>query len=143
VVRTKELHAELALQVDDVFAHGQAATGIAASPRWFSTAASRRRGELRLSRRSEQNVHRPGARARRAALGAHHAPRGGDENGQTYYERCLAILADLEEADLASRGAGRAARHPAGQRPDVVGTLHLAAPSRLMEQYPELRSRWC
>jgi DNA-binding transcriptional LysR family regulator len=26
----------------------------------------------------------------------------GTENGQAYYERCLAILADLEEADLAA-----------------------------------------
>src|SRR5580704_9949277 len=63
------------------------------------------------------------------------------ENGQAYYERCLAILADLEEADLA------AARSQAEVRgllrvnaPMSFGTLHLAAAvADFMEKYPELR----
>jgi DNA-binding transcriptional LysR family regulator len=63
------------------------------------------------------------------------------ENGQAYYERCLAILADLEEADLA------AARSQAEVRgllrinaPMSFGTLHLArAVADFMEKYPELR----
>ena len=63
------------------------------------------------------------------------------ENGQAYYERGLAILADLEEADLA------AARSQAEVRgllrvnaPMSFGTLHLArAVADFMEKYSELR----
>jgi DNA-binding transcriptional LysR family regulator len=63
------------------------------------------------------------------------------ENGQAYYERCLAILADLEEADLAAtrlqaevRGLLRV------NAPMSFGTLHLArAVVDFMEIYPELR----
>jgi len=63
------------------------------------------------------------------------------ENGQTYYERCLAILADLEEADLA---VTRAQAAPRGilrvNAPMSFGTLHLGrAIADLMAQYPELR----
>ena len=63
------------------------------------------------------------------------------ENGQGYYERCLAILADLEEADLA---VTRAQAAPRGilrvNAPMSFGTLHLGrAIADLMEQYPELR----
>ena len=63
------------------------------------------------------------------------------ENGQAYYERCLAILADLEEADLAAtrlqaevRGLLRI------NAPMSFGTLHLArAVADFMEKYPDLR----
>jgi DNA-binding transcriptional LysR family regulator len=63
------------------------------------------------------------------------------ENGQAYYERCLAILADLEEADLA---VTRLQAEPRGilrvNAPMSFGTLHLGrAIADLMEQYPELR----
>src|SRR5215472_16182795 len=48
------------------------------------------------------------------------------ENGQAYYERCIAILADLEEADLA---VGRLQSEPRGllrvNAPMSFGTLHL------------------
>jgi DNA-binding transcriptional LysR family regulator len=63
------------------------------------------------------------------------------ENGQAYYERCLAILSDLEEADLAAtrlqaevRGLLRI------NAPMSFGTLHLArAVADFMEKYPDLR----
>ena len=63
------------------------------------------------------------------------------ENGQAYYERCLAILSDLEEADLAAtrlqaevRGLLRV------NAPMSFGTLHLArAVGDFMEKYPALR----
>jgi DNA-binding transcriptional LysR family regulator len=63
------------------------------------------------------------------------------ENGQAYYERCLAILSDLEDADLAAtrlqaevRGLLRV------NAPMSFGTLHLArAVADFMEKYPELR----
>ena len=48
------------------------------------------------------------------------------ENGQAYYERCVAILADLEEADLA---VTRLQAEPRGMlrvnAPMSFGTLHL------------------
>ena len=63
------------------------------------------------------------------------------ENGQAYYERCLAILSELEEADLAAtrlqaevRGLLRI------NAPMSFGTLHLArAVADFMEKYPDLR----
>ncbi|HEY2137263.1 MAG TPA: LysR family transcriptional regulator [Xanthobacteraceae bacterium] len=63
------------------------------------------------------------------------------ENGQAYYERCLAILADLEEADLA---VTRLQAEPRGilrvNAPMSFGTLHLGrAVADLMGQYPELQ----
>ena len=62
------------------------------------------------------------------------------ENGQAYYERCLAILADLEEADLAvGATASRAARPAARQRADVVRhAASRAALADFMAKYPEL-----
>ena len=63
------------------------------------------------------------------------------ENGQAYYERCLAILADLDEAD---RAVARLQAEPRGilrvNAPMSFGTLHLGrAISDLMAQYPELQ----
>jgi DNA-binding transcriptional LysR family regulator len=63
------------------------------------------------------------------------------ENGQAYYERCIAILADLEEADLA---VTRLASEPRGllrvNAPMSFGTLHLGgAVADFMEKYPELQ----
>jgi DNA-binding transcriptional LysR family regulator len=63
------------------------------------------------------------------------------QNGQAYYERCLAILADLEEADLAvmqlqsePRGVLRV------NAPMSFGTLHVGrAVADFMEKYPELK----
>jgi DNA-binding transcriptional LysR family regulator len=63
------------------------------------------------------------------------------QNGQAYYERCLAILADLEEADLAvmqlqsePRGVLRV------NAPMSFATLHLGgAVADFMEKYPELK----
>src|SRR3974390_1638144 len=63
------------------------------------------------------------------------------ENGQAYYERCLAILADLEEADLAvmqlqsePRGVLRV------NAPMSFGTLHVGrAVADFMEKYPALK----
>src|ERR1700680_4464455 len=62
------------------------------------------------------------------------------ENGQAYYERCLALLGDLAEADLA---VTRLAAEPRGllrvNAPMSFGTLHLGrAIADLMEKYPEL-----
>src|SRR6476661_8980433 len=62
------------------------------------------------------------------------------ENGQAYYERCLAILADLEEADLA---VTQAQAEPRGilrvNAPMSFGTLHLGrAIADLMKKYPAL-----
>jgi DNA-binding transcriptional LysR family regulator len=62
-------------------------------------------------------------------------------NGQVYYERCLAILGNLAEADLA---VARLQAEPRGilrvNAPMSFGTLHLGrAIADLMEQYPELR----
>jgi DNA-binding transcriptional LysR family regulator len=63
------------------------------------------------------------------------------ENGQAYYERCAAILADLEEADLA---VTRLQSEPRGllrvNAPMSFGTLHLGrAIADFMERYPQLQ----
>src|SRR6202051_2981366 len=63
------------------------------------------------------------------------------ENGQAYYERCIAILADLEEADLA---VARLQSEPRGllrvNAPMSFGTLHLGrAVADFMERYPQLQ----
>ena len=63
------------------------------------------------------------------------------ENGQAYYERCLAILADLDEADLA---VTQAQAEPRGllrvNAPMSFGTMHLGrAVADFMARYPELR----
>ena len=63
------------------------------------------------------------------------------ENGQAYYERCIAILADLEEADLA---VTRLQAEPRGllrvNAPMSFGTLHLGrAVADFMGRYPELQ----
>jgi DNA-binding transcriptional LysR family regulator len=63
------------------------------------------------------------------------------ENGRAYYERAVAILADLEEADLA---VARLQAEPRGllrvNAPMSFGTVHLApALAAFMEKYPELQ----
>jgi DNA-binding transcriptional LysR family regulator len=63
------------------------------------------------------------------------------ENGQAYYERCRAILADLEEADLA---VSRSQVEPRGllrvNAPMSFGTLHLGrCVAEFMERYPDLQ----
>jgi DNA-binding transcriptional LysR family regulator len=63
------------------------------------------------------------------------------ENGQAYYERCLAILADLEEADLA---VAALQSEPRGvlrvNAPMSFGTLKLGgAVADFMAQYPKLQ----
>src|SRR5437870_2189266 len=63
------------------------------------------------------------------------------ENGQAYYERCTAILADLEEADLV---VTRLQAEPRGilrvNAPMSFGTMHLGrAIADFMEKYPELQ----
>jgi DNA-binding transcriptional LysR family regulator len=63
------------------------------------------------------------------------------ENGQAYYERCTAILADLEEAD---RAVARLQSEPRGllrvNAPMSFGTLHLGrAVADFMEKYPALQ----
>jgi len=63
------------------------------------------------------------------------------ENGQTYYERCLAILADLREADADVK---RLQTEPRGvlrvNAPMSFGTLHLGdALADFMEKYPKLQ----
>jgi DNA-binding transcriptional LysR family regulator len=63
------------------------------------------------------------------------------ENGQAYYERCIAILADLEEAD---RAVASLQSEPRGllrvNAPMSFGTLHLGrAVADFMEKYPELQ----
>jgi DNA-binding transcriptional LysR family regulator len=63
------------------------------------------------------------------------------ENGQAYYERCVAILADLEEADVT---VTRLQAEPRGilrvNAPMSFGTLHLGpALSDFMERYAELQ----
>ncbi len=62
-------------------------------------------------------------------------------NGQAYYERGMAILADLEEADLA---VARLQSEPRGllrvNAPMSFGTLHLGrAVADFMERYPQLQ----
>src|SRR5437016_12906185 len=63
------------------------------------------------------------------------------ENGRVYYERALAILADLEEADLA---VTRLQAEPRGllriNAPMSFGTLHLGrAIADFMERYRDLQ----
>jgi DNA-binding transcriptional LysR family regulator len=63
------------------------------------------------------------------------------ENGQAYYERCRAILADLEEADLA---VTRLQSEPRGllsvNAPMSFCTLHLGrAVADFMEKYPQVQ----
>jgi DNA-binding transcriptional LysR family regulator len=63
------------------------------------------------------------------------------ENGRAYYERSVAILAELEEADLA---VTRLQAEPRGllriNAPMSFGTLHLGpALAAFMEKYPELQ----
>jgi DNA-binding transcriptional LysR family regulator len=63
------------------------------------------------------------------------------ENGQAYYERCIAILADLEEAD---RAVASLQSEPRGllrvNAPMSFGTLHLGRTvADFMEKYPELQ----
>jgi DNA-binding transcriptional LysR family regulator len=63
------------------------------------------------------------------------------ESGQAYYERCRAILADLEEADLA---VTRLQSEPRGMlrinAPMSFGTLHLGrAVADFMAKYPQLQ----
>jgi len=63
------------------------------------------------------------------------------DHGQSYYERCIAILADLDEADT---DVGRLQTQPRGvlrvNAPMSFGTLHLGrALGDFMEKYPELR----
>jgi DNA-binding transcriptional LysR family regulator len=63
------------------------------------------------------------------------------ENGQAYYERCVEILAGLEEADLA---VTRLQAEPRGilrvNAPMSFGTLHLGrAIADFMEKYPDLK----
>lgn len=62
------------------------------------------------------------------------------DNGRIYYERCLAILADIEEADLT---VSQLQVSPRGilkvNAPMSFGTLHLGkAIAVFMKQYPEL-----
>jgi DNA-binding transcriptional LysR family regulator len=62
-------------------------------------------------------------------------------NGLAYYERCVAILADLDEADLA---VSSAQAEPRGtlrvNAPMSFGTLHLGrAIGAFMEQHPEVQ----
>jgi DNA-binding transcriptional LysR family regulator len=63
------------------------------------------------------------------------------ENGQAYYERCIAILADIEEAD---RAVASLQSEPRGllrvNAPMSFGTLHLGrAVADFMEKYPQLQ----
>jgi DNA-binding transcriptional LysR family regulator len=63
------------------------------------------------------------------------------ENGQAYYQRCLVILADLQEADADVR---RFQTEPRGvlrvNAPMSFGTLHLGgALADFMEKYPKLQ----
>src|SRR5215475_11576813 len=63
------------------------------------------------------------------------------ENGQAYYERCIRILSDLEEADLA---VTQLQAEPRGllrvNAPMSFGTLHLGrAIADFMGKYPELQ----
>jgi DNA-binding transcriptional LysR family regulator len=63
------------------------------------------------------------------------------ENGLAYYERCLAVLADLEEADLS---VTQLQAEPRGilrvNAPMSFGTLHLGqAIPEFMEKYPQLQ----
>jgi DNA-binding transcriptional LysR family regulator len=66
---------------------------------------------------------------------------GATEQGQNYYERCIAILADLKNADFA---VSLLQTEPRGllrvNAPMSFGTLHLGrAVGDFLEKYPELR----
>jgi DNA-binding transcriptional LysR family regulator len=63
------------------------------------------------------------------------------DNGRVYYDRCVAILAEIEEADLA---VAHLQAEPRGMlrvnAPMSFGTLHLGrAVATFMERYPELQ----
>lgn len=63
------------------------------------------------------------------------------EHGRTYFERCVAILADIEEAD---RAVAQLQERPRGMlhvnAPMSFGTRHLGvAMAEFMERYPELQ----
>jgi DNA-binding transcriptional LysR family regulator len=63
------------------------------------------------------------------------------DNGRVYYERCVAILSEIEEADLA---VAQLQAEPRGvlrvNAPMSFGTLHLGrAVADFMERYPELQ----
>jgi DNA-binding transcriptional LysR family regulator len=63
------------------------------------------------------------------------------DNGRIYYERCVAILAEIEDADLA---VSHLQAEPRGllrvNAPMSFGTLHLGrAVAQFMERYPELQ----
>ena len=62
------------------------------------------------------------------------------DNGRLYYERCVAILSDLEEADVAVSQLQAAPRGTLRvNAPMSFGTLHLGgAIAAFMEQYPDL-----
>jgi DNA-binding transcriptional LysR family regulator len=63
------------------------------------------------------------------------------ENGQAYYERCLAILAEVEEAErVATQSQGEVRGLLRINAPMSFGTLHLArAVADFMQKYPQLR----
>jgi DNA-binding transcriptional LysR family regulator len=63
------------------------------------------------------------------------------ENGRLYYERCTAILSEIEEADLAVSHLQAAPRGLLRiNAPMSFGTLHLGrAIAEFMERYPELQ----
>lgn len=63
------------------------------------------------------------------------------DNGRVYYERCVAILADIEEADLT---VSQLQASPRGMlrvnAPMSFGTLHLGkAITAFLAQYPEIK----
>jgi DNA-binding transcriptional LysR family regulator len=63
------------------------------------------------------------------------------DNGRVYYERCVAILSEIEEADIA---VAHLQAEPRGllrvNAPMSFGTLHLGrAVASFMERYPELQ----
>lgn len=65
------------------------------------------------------------------------------ENGLAYYDRCISVLADLDEADLE---VSRLLVEPRGllrvNAPMAFGSLHLGgAIAEFMARYPELRMR--
>src|SRR5689334_22688947 len=63
------------------------------------------------------------------------------DNGRLYYDRCLSILSDIEEADVA---VSQSQATPKGMLhvnvPMSFGTLYLgSAVAEFMERYPELQ----
>lgn len=65
------------------------------------------------------------------------------DNGRLYYDRCVAILADIDEADVAVAHLQAAPRGTLRvNAPMSFGTLHLGkAIGTFMERYPELQIR--